>query len=145
MSIRIKPAEAADVVGIFNVRTSVNENVLTIEELADMGITPGSVTTMITTEPCAWVAVENGKVVGFSMINQEEGSLFAAFVLPTHEGRGVGRSLVTEAEKHLFDRHASCWLETGSTTRAAGFYRNLGWSNEQDVGDGDIRLEKCRP
>lgn len=100
---------------------------------------------MIAAEPCAWVAVESEMVVGFSMIDQEEGSLFAAFVLPSHEGRGVGRSLVNEAEKHLFARHGVCWLETGSKTRAADFYRRLGWSNEQDAGNGDIRLEKPRP
>ncbi len=145
MSIQIRPAETGDVAGIFNVRTSVNENALSVAELADMGITPESVTAMIAAEPCAWVALEGETIIGFSMIDQEDASLFAAFVLPSHEGRGVGRTLVSEAEKHLFARHAACWLETGRTTRAAGFYRRLGWSNEQDAGNGDIRLEKRRP
>lgn len=145
MSIQIRPAETADVAGIFNVRTSVNENTLSVAELADMGITPESVAAMIAAELCAWVAVESETIVGFSMIDQQEGSLFAAFVLPSHEGRGVGRSLVNEAEKQLFAQHAACWLETGSATRAAGFYRRLGWLNEQDAGNGDIRLEKRRP
>lgn len=145
MNIQIRPAETADVASIFAVRTSVKENALSVADLADMGITPESVAAMIAAEPCAWVAVESETVIGFSMIDQEEGSLFAAFVLPSHEGRGVGRSLVNEAERHLFARHSTCWLETGGTTRAAGFYRRLGWLNEQDAGNGDIRLEKRRP
>lgn len=145
MRIQIRPAETAEVAGIFSVRATVNENTLSVAELADMGITPESVTAMIDAELCAWVAVEGDTVVGFSMIDQEEGSLFAVFVRPSHEGRGVGRSLVNEAEKQLFARHTTCCLETGGTTRAAGFYRRLGWSNEQDVGNGDIRLEKRLP
>lgn len=145
MSIHIRPAETTDVAGIFTVRTSVNENTLSVAALTEMGITPAAVTAMIAAEPCAWVAIESGRIVGFSIIDQEEGSLFAAFVLPAHEGKGVGRGFAAEAEKNLFARHAVCWLETGRTTRAAGFYRRLGWTNEQDVGNGDIRLQKRCP
>lgn len=144
MSVRVRAAGTADVASIFYVRTSVNENALSFTELAAMGITVETVTDMIRAAPCAWIAVENGAVVGFSMIDQEGGSLFAAFVLPSHEGRGIGRRLVAEAERQLFARHPVCWLETGRATRAAGFYGRLGWSNEQDAGNGDIRLEKRR-
>ncbi len=144
MTIQIRVAKQSDVAGIFNVRTSVSENVLSLTELSNMGITEASITGMIMSDQCAWVAVEDGNIIGFSMIDADEGSLFAAFVLPSHEGRGVGRRLVEAAEKELFTRHEVCWLETGSTTRAAGFYRRLGWANEQDIGNEDIRLEKRR-
>lgn len=142
MSIQIRTADTSDVAGIFHVRTSVNENILSMDELSNMGITETSITKMIASDQCAWVAVQDGEVIGFSMIDVDEGSLFAAFVLPSHEGRGVGRGLVEAAEVALFARHAVCWLETGSTTRAAGFYRRLGWTYVQDIGNGDIRLEK---
>ncbi|RAZ84960.1 GNAT family N-acetyltransferase [Cereibacter johrii] len=144
MSILIRAAETVDVAGIFRVRLSVKENALSAAELESMGITEDSITAMIKNGPCAWVAVEDSEVIGFSMINSEEGSLFAAFVLPSHEGQGVGRRIVEAAERELFTRHTVCWLETGRTTRAAQFYRRLGWSNEQDIGDGDIRMEKHR-
>lgn len=142
MTLQIRAATATDVAGIFHVRCAVIENALTLVELAALGITPETVTGMIASGPCAWVAVEGAEVIGFSMIDDEEGSLFAAFILPGHEGKGIGRQLVAVAEAQLFTRHAMCWLETGSTTRAAGFYRRLGWTSEQDVGNGDIRLEK---
>lgn len=144
MQIQIRPAETRDVPGIFHVRTAVTENALSKGELAALGITEASVTRMIESTPCAWVAVQGGEIVGFSMIAVEEGALFAAFVLPSHEGRGIGRRLVRAAEQALFARHAVAWLETGKETRAAGFYRRLGWGNERDVGAGDIRLEKRR-
>lgn len=144
MSIQIRPAETRDVAGIFHVRTSVNENVLSSAELAAMGITEDAITDMINSDLCAWVAVEGGEIIGFSMIDVDEGSLFAAFVLPSYEGLGVGRHLVDAAEEQLFARHSVGWLETGKATRAAGFYRRLGWGNEQNVGNGDIRLEKRR-
>ncbi|MHC5655365.1 GNAT family N-acetyltransferase [Stappia sp. ICDLI1TA098] len=144
MQTHVRPATAFDVAGIFHVRTSVTENVLTAAELTDMGITEASITEMINASTCAWVAVENGQIVGFSMIDPDEGSLFAAFVLPSHEGRGIGKALVRFAEEALFQSHANIWLETGRTTRAAGFYRRLGWGDEQDLGAGDIRLVKQR-
>ncbi len=144
MPLEIRAAETGDVAGIFDVRTSVIENHLSHAQLAAMGITRESITAMIADAPCAWVAVEDEAVIGFAMIDQEEGCLFAAFVLPAHEGRGIGRRLVALAEQQLFMRHAVLWLETGGATRAAGFYRHLGWTDEQDAGDGDIRLEKRR-
>ncbi|ABC22380.1 GNAT family N-acetyltransferase [Rhodospirillum rubrum] len=145
MTLRIRAAEPADVGAIFQVRTAVTENSLTIAQLTEMGITTASITAMIIESPCAWVAVEGERVVGFSMADLEDGSLFAAFVLPSYEGRGLGKRLVQAAEAALFARHRVVWLETGKTTRAAGFYRHLGWANETDHGDGDIRLEKSRP
>lgn len=145
MRIEIRPAETRDVGEIFHVRTSVTENVLSHAELAKMGITAAAIATMIESDKCAWVAVEGNTIVGFSMIDAGEGSLFAAFVLPSHEGMGVGRRLVEAAEAELFSHHAVAWLETGEATRAAGFYRHLGWGNAQEVGGRDIRLEKRRP
>lgn len=144
MAIQIRPAEPADVPAIFHVRTSVTENHLSHAELAARGITQDSVTAMIASGPCAWVAVDGGQIVGFSMIDADEGALFAAFVLPSHAGQGIGRRIVDCAEAALFARHDLCWLETGRDTRAAGFYRRLGWGNAQDIGGGDLRLEKRR-
>lgn len=144
MQFLVRSAEPSDVEGIFQVRTSVNENILTVAQLTEMGITKASITEMILSSRCAWVAVDAEKIVGFSMIDLDEGSLFAAFVLPSYEGKGLGKKLVQAAEDALFQQHHVAWLETGKTTRAAGFYRHLGWSNETDIDGGDIRLEKSR-
>ena len=144
MPADIRPALLSDIPAIFRVRTSVRENHLSIEKLTQMGITENAVAEMIAASSCAWVAVVDHQVVGFSMIDIDDASLFAAFVLPAFEGRGLGKKLVSAAEAELFRRHGEIWLETGRDTRAAGFYRSLGWGNEQDIGNVDIRLTKRR-
>lgn len=145
MTTKIRPAESTDVPALFHIRTSVRENHLSREQLAGLGITEASIAKMISSAPCAWVAVSGDDVVAFSMIDIAEGALFAAFVLPSHEGRGFGAQLVCAAENELFKHHSEIWLETAEESRAAGFYRHLGWGNELRVGDGQIRLTKACP
>ncbi|MDP9767504.1 UNVERIFIED_ORG: ribosomal protein S18 acetylase RimI-like enzyme [Atlantibacter hermannii] len=144
MTINIRPAQLTDVVSIFDIRTSVTENHLSREELNQMGITEEVVSDMIQTSLCTWVAIENEKVIGFSMILPDEGCLFAAFVLPEYEGKGAGRRLVMAAEQELFKQHEIAWLETDKRSRAAKFYTQLGWGNKTEISDTDIRLEKKR-
>lgn len=130
---------------ITHVRTSVKENHLSVEQMAEMGITEASTAEMILASPCCWVAAIDKKIVGFSMVDNDAGSLFAAFVLPEYEGHGIGTQLVKIAEDQLFGQHSVAWLETTQSSRAAGFYRKLGWSNEKLVGPDYVRLEKRRP
>jgi len=120
------------------------ENHLSREEMRQMGITEGVVGDMIEKSLCAWVATENNKIIGFSMILPDEGCLFAAFVLPEYEGKGIGRRLVRLAEQELFQHHEIAWLETDKNSRAAKFYMQLGWGNETDLNGTDIKLEKSR-
>lgn len=144
MSINIRTDQLSDVESIFDVRTSVIENHLSREEMRQMGITESVVADMIEDSLCAWVATENGKIIGFSMILPDEGCLFAAFVLPEYESRGVGRRLVMLAEQELFKHHEIAWLETDKNSRAAKFYIQLGWGNKTNINDTDIKLEKHR-
>lgn len=144
MNINIRTAQAADIDGMFHVRISVIENHLSREEMQRIGITENVVADLIEKSCCAWVATDNEKIIGFSMILPDEGCLFAAFVLPEYEGRGIGRRLVEIAEKELFRHHEIAWLETDKKSRAAKFYIHLGWANKIDINDTDIRLEKHR-
>ncbi|WP_425375408.1 GNAT family N-acetyltransferase [Rhizobium deserti] len=110
-----------------------------------MGVTHASISEMISGSPCAWVAILDHEIVGFSMIDVAQASLFAAFVLPLHEGKGLGSQLVLLAEDELFQHHSEIWLETEKNSRAAGFYRHLGWSKEREAKGNQIRLTKTRP
>lgn len=140
----IRLATVEDVAAIFRVRTSVTENVLTLQQLADLGVTPATLASIIGSDPCVWVAQAQGEVVGFAMIERDTACLFAAFVLPQHENQGIGRDLVAVCEQALLREHARAWLETDGSSRAAGFYRHLGWSHCADLDHGDVRLEKWR-
>lgn len=140
----IRPALRADVPDIFRIRLAVRENALSEAELAALGITRETVAELVDAPGTAWVAQEAGRLLGFSMIDREEGSLFAAFVSPEAEGRGIGRALTSAAEAALFAEHSEIWLETAAGSRAEGFYRRLGWGGDRPVGDGDLRLTKRR-
>lgn len=143
-TFQIRRALTTDVGAMFNVRTSVHENVLTAEELVELGITPEFISAEIERSPCAWVATVNSEIVGFSMVDLDTACLFAAFVLPKYEGLGVGTALIQACESEIFKSHSVAWLETAQSSRAAKLYRNLGWINETEIGEGDVRMEKHR-
>lgn len=142
MTITVRDATEADIEVIFDIRTCVRENHLSAGDLAEMGITPARVRDALAAAPCIWVAEVDGMPAGFSMANFDDGSVFAAFVRPEMEGRGVGTRLMKRAEGALFRRHACIWLETDGASRAAVFYRKIGWSLVATLPNGDIRFEK---
>lgn len=78
------------------------------------------------------------------MADTETACLFALFVHPAWEGRGIGRRLILCAETFLFAHHETIWLGTDATTGAANFYTRLGWTRRHQMPSGDTRFEKCR-
>jgi len=145
MQIRI--ARPADVPSLFDVRTSVRENHQSVEDLARIGVTPETVATMLDGEGRGWVAEENGRIVAFSMADAAQATIFAMFVQPGYEGKGLGRALMDEAEKWLFARGCDeIWLLTDRNprVRANGFYQHLGWRNDGVQEDGQVRYTKRR-
>lgn len=117
---------------------------MTPAELSAIGVTPEAIALTVKSAPCAWVATVYKEVVGFAMVDLSNACMFALFVLPEHEGYGIGTRLTRICEAALFERHPIAWLETAKGSRAAQLYRRLGWGNEVEIGGGDIRLEKQR-
>ncbi|KQB53929.1 GCN5 family acetyltransferase [Pseudomonas endophytica] len=142
MQISLRVAQFDDIDSIFDIRTRVKENHLSREQLTGMGITPDAIREAIAQAPCIWIAEVEGVRAGFSMADLQEGCVFAAFVLPEYEGRGLGRQLMDKAQTFLFERYPTIWLETAEASRAYGFYRALGWTPVERLPEGDIRLEK---
>ena len=143
-TFQIRAALPTDVGAMFKVRTSVRENVLTAEELVELGITPEFIAAKIERSPCAWVATVNSEIVGFSLVDLDTACLFAVFVLPKYEGLGIGTGLIKACESEIFKSHSVAWLETAQSSRAAKLYRHLRWINETETGEGDVRMEKYR-
>ncbi|CAM3145235.1 MULTISPECIES: GNAT family N-acetyltransferase [Pseudomonas] len=146
METLIRLATLADIDTVFAIRTAVRQNHLSHEQLADLGITPQVLADSIREAPCIWVAQVNGVLAAFSMVDLAEGEVFAMFVLPAYEGRGLGRRLMAVAEAALFERHDSVFLVTDGRDeiRANGFYQRLGWSKVGQVDGDDVRYEKSR-
>lgn len=142
----VREASAADLPGIGHVRTSVIENLLTAAQLASLGITPASVATSLLTHRKGWVAEQAGEIVAFSMADRADASIFALFVLPQYEGRGLGSRLFDLALNWLWDNGAEmAWLTTAPQTRAARFYAHRGWLPVGVEPNGDLRFEYRRP
>ena len=141
-----REASGADMPGMARVRTSVTENHLTIEQLAQRGITNASVAASLLVDCKGWVAERAQEIVACSMADRGDGSIFALFVLPGYEGRGLGNRLLDLALQWLWDEGAELvWLTTSPDTRAARFYRRRGWVPAGMAPSGDMRLELRRP
>lgn len=146
MPTLIRAATQDDVDTLFNIRTRVVQNHLSVEQMAQLDITPQVLADSIREAPCAWVAEVDGQPVAFSMVDLATGEVFAMFVLPTHENLGLGRQLMAVAETALFERHATLFLVTDGRDeiRANGFYQRLGWTVTGSVEGDDVRYEKSR-
>ena len=146
MHVLIRAATVDDVDTLITIRTSVVQNHMSVEQMADLGITPQALTDTLRTAPCAWVAEVDGQAAAFSMVDLEAGEVFAMFVLPTHENLGLGRQLMAEAEAALFEHHDRLYLITDGRDeiRANGFYQRLGWLNAGVADGDDVRYEKRR-
>jgi GNAT superfamily N-acetyltransferase len=147
MSTEIRLATTEDIESLFDIRTSVRENQQSREGLAKNGVTPQSIAEMLRTTSRAWIGLDDGLPVAFSMANSDQATVFAMFVRPGHENQGFGRRLMREAEAWLFS--CGCdeiWLLTGGEPgiRASGFYRHLGWQPAGVEDDGQLKFTKKR-
>ncbi len=142
-----REAAERDIDGMFAVRTAVRENLLSYSQLRQIGITPESIREMMQTSCKAWVAEDDGKIVGFSMADKSNGRVYALFILPEWEGKGIGKRLLDEAERWLWQHKLrEIWLTTESRpTRALGFYKHLGWEYKKNSGNDEVVYVKSRP
>ncbi len=143
MSLITRRATAADIPTLFHIRTTVRENALSRARLAAAGVTPRSVRDLLGTTGAAWITEEAGRARGFAMADAAQGTVFAVFVLPGHEGRGIGRVLLVLAERWLAAQGwRQAWLLTGAGRglRAPGFYRRMGWRSSGGAPRGERRL-----
>lgn len=133
-----REATIPDIAGIMVVRFSVVENALN---------TPG----LVTEKDCAeyltqrgkgWVCAIDREVVGFSIVDLQERNIWALFVRPEQEGRGIGRELHRLMMDWYFSQtREKVWLGTAPGTRAEGFYARAGWTAVGMVNKGEVKFE----
>ena len=92
-----------------------------------------------------WVAQRDGATVAFSYANRADGSIWALFVEPAQEGKGLATGLLGLATDWLFELgYAEVKLDTGAGTRADRFYARKGWVRTQ-TECGDALYVRIRP
>lgn len=123
------------------VRMSVQEN-----RLVSMVLTERDYVVAIEQTGRGWVLELRGEIVAFSVANAQNGSIWALFVEPGHEGRGYGRQLHDAAVAWLWERgHHRLWLTTDAGTRAEKFYEAAGWQRTEAESGREVRFELTNP
>jgi GNAT superfamily N-acetyltransferase len=135
MTLRI--ATLADIEAMHAIRMSVREN-----RLGDPSrVTPSHYREMLETRGRGWVYEVNGAMAGFAIADHSTRSIWALFVKPGNEGRGIGRALHDAMVDWLFEMaDTPLWLTTGPDTRAARFYIIAGWTLEPVMEKGELRF-----
>lgn len=87
--MHVRVASEADIPDMHRIRMSVRENRL----LDPARVQPADYGPMLTGHGRGWVAELDHQVVGFAVANLSRAKIWALFVDPDHEGRGVGRAL----------------------------------------------------
>jgi GNAT superfamily N-acetyltransferase len=139
--IQYRTATADDVPELHRIRISVRENVLSDPGL----ITPEEYNEFLTKRGQGWLAEESGQILGFAIVDLKGNNIWALFVHPDAEGRGIGRRLHDIMMDWYFEQTDNAvWLSTAPHSRAETFYRKAGWQENGTYGKGEIRFEFSR-
>ena len=132
-----RQAETADITNIQFVRNSVKENVL-----SDPALVPDAdVEKYINNRGRGWVCVDDGNMVGFCIADLVDDNIWALFVLPGMEGKGVGSRLQQLMLEWYFNQNKTLvWLSTQQASRAERFYRKSGWKEVGPYGNNEIKF-----
>lgn len=134
----IRIATVADIEQMQIVRNAVKENML-----SDPSLVPNAdVEDYILRRGRGWVYEVEGTIVGFSIVSIQDKNVWALFVHPDHEGKGIGQQLHDVMMHWYFSQtEDTVWLSTSPGTRAEGFYRKNGWTATGLTRSGEVRFE----
>ena len=137
-----REAQIDDIKQIQFVRNAVKENTLSNPALA----TDADVEEYLFHRGKGWVCLVDNTVIGFSIVDLKENNIWALFVHPNHEGKGIGKKLHDLMLDGYFEQtKEKVWLGTSPNTRAEKFYRMQGWKEVGVHGKGEIKFEKEAP
>lgn len=134
----IREATIADIKQIQIVRNSVTENTLSNPNL----VTDEDCKEFLTVRGKGWVCQVDTEIVGFSIVDLQKNNIWALFLKPEFEKKGIGRQLHDRMLDWYFEQtKEKAWLGTSPKTRAEMFYRKLGWTEIGIHGKGEIKFE----
>lgn len=134
----VRRAVHADVPRIMAIRHGVREN-----RLGDVNAVTAADCAAFIGRSEVWVWVEDGTIQGFAAGDPCNGQIFALFVDPGYEGRGIGRRLLSLACETLQKAgYDIATLSTEPGTRAERFYRANGWMVTGENSKGELLFEK---
>ena len=133
-----REANINDIKQIQRVRHSVKENVLSNPAL----VTDEDCEEFLTKRGKGWVCEIENNIIGFAIADLKENNIWALFVQPEFEKKGIGKKLHAIMLNWYFQQtKEKVWLGTAPNTRAATFYKMLGWKEVGTHGKGEIKFE----
>ena len=133
-----REAEINDIGQIQLVRHSVQENVLSNPAL----VTDEDCEEFLTLRGKGWVCEIENRIVGFAIADLKESNIWALFIHPEFEGKGIGSKLhEMMLEWYFCHSKKDVWLGTSPGTKAEKFYRAHGWRETGMHGKKEIKFE----
>lgn len=133
-----REAEIDDIRQIQIVRNSVKENTLSNPDL----VTDKDCEAFLFERGKGWVCEINGQIAGFAIVDLKENNIWALFIDPDFEKKGIGKKLHDTMLSWYFSQtDKKVWLGTSFNTRAESFYRKAGWTEAGMHGSKEIKFE----
>ena len=136
--VRIRPYRSSDADAVSNIirttmRVSNSEDYLPerLQPLIDY-FSPAKVEQINQTRTCM-IAEENGQILGTAGL--EENEIVTFFVLPEHQGRGIGSALLRHLEEFARFQGISA-LKLDASIGGTPFYARHGYQRTGDILDG---------
>jgi len=126
--MNFREAHLSDIEQMMKVRLAVKENVLSNPAL----ITYQDNEEYLTLRGKGWVCEIENNIVGFAIADLIGNSIWALFVDPKHQAKGIGKQLHHALLDWYFNQTKEpIWLTTESNTRAEQFYKRSGWKETE--------------
>jgi GNAT superfamily N-acetyltransferase len=120
------------------VRHLVKENVLSNPAL----VTDKDCEDFLTRKGKGWVCEDGKLIVGFAIADLSGKNIWALFIHPNYEGKGLGKKLHDiMLDWYFHQTKETVWLSTAPNTRAEKFYRKAGWKEAGMYGVKEIKFE----
>ncbi|WP_316850730.1 GNAT family N-acetyltransferase [Pedobacter agri] len=133
-----REAKTTDIPQMQIVRHTVKENTLSNPAL----VTDADCEAFITQRGKGWVCEVDDEIVGFSIVDLQENNIWALFLRPEFEGKGIGKALQRLMMNWYFSQtKEKVWLGTAPNTKAEKFYELQGWKHVGMVNKGEVKFE----
>src|SRR5579871_590736 len=133
-----REAEIKDFHAMHVVRVAVQENILPDPNM----ISAKDYEEFLMHRGKGWVCEIEDAIVGFAIVDLRDNNVWALFVHPEFDGKGIGKRLHDEMlEWYFAQTDTPTWLGTSPNTRAEKFYRKAGWKETGQRPNGEIRFE----
>jgi GNAT superfamily N-acetyltransferase len=136
-----REATITDIPQIQIVRNAVKENTLSDPAL----VSDADCEEFMTARGKGWVCEVDQQIVGFAIADLQDDNIWALFLLPEYEHKGIGQTLQKLMLNWYFAQgKEKVWLGTAFDTRAEKFYKKSGWSVVGMHGTKETKFEMTK-